>query len=198
VHLSADRASRIAASLDDSALTHFDPRCQLSCAMLNGSIAHAIHAFPPATPSDLVAAALEELTFAAAELGRRGAEAIPEVSAAASALREDLRLAAADDPALFGPELYLHAMPSSVRVTLRLAYWELLHAPSFEAGVLDAVGRGGDTSANASATGALLGALHGEDALPGDWKLRVLGALPAEPGPLRDRYHPRALLTLVL
>ena len=87
--------------------------------------------------------------------------------------------------------------PSHVRIAFRLAYWELCHAPSFEAGLLDVVNRGGAADANGALTGALLGARFGERALPEKWKAPVLEALSFSRGPLVERYHPMQLLQLV-
>jgi ADP-ribosyl-[dinitrogen reductase] hydrolase len=69
------------------------------------------------------------------------------------------------------------------------ALWQLLHAPNLEEGVVDTVNRGGDTDTNAAIAGALLGAVYGLDAIPGQWRERVLGCQPEAGRPhLR---HPR-------
>ena len=44
----------------------------------------------------------------------------------------------------------------------------------FEDGLREVVSLGGDTDTNASVTGALLGALHGVDALPPAWLARLV------------------------
>jgi ADP-ribosylglycohydrolase len=112
-------------------------------------------------------------------------------------LERDLDRAAAPDPELHGPELDLHRDAGFVRVAFRLAFWEAHHAPSFEEGLVDVVNRGGDADTNGAIAGALLGALHGEDAIPERWRTAVLTALAGHPGPLAERYHPRELLALV-
>jgi len=76
-----------------------------------------------------------------------------------------------------------------VLIALQNAFWQLLHAPSFEEGVVDTVMRGGDTDTNAAICGALLGAVHGEAAIPGQWRAAVLSCRP-EPG-REDVMHPR-------
>jgi ADP-ribosylglycohydrolase len=55
-------------------------------------------------------------------------------------------------------------------------------------GVRYAVSLGGDTDTNAAVTGALLGALHGREALPGAWleKLVDRQAIEAEAEALAD------------
>ncbi len=194
-----DVQARVQASLADSALTHFDPCCQLACAALNGSIAHAIHAGAKLKGEDLITAAISGLSLASASLGRSAADFVQEVSAATAALKEDLAAAQREDPVLYGPDLHLHKQADHVRVAFRLAYWELLHAPSFEAGVVDVVNRGGDADANGAVAGALLGAFHGEEAIPSEWQEGVLEALgPYGSGPLITTWHPRHLLLLAL
>ncbi len=65
-----------------------------------------------------------------------------------------------------------------VLTAFRNALWQLLHAPSLEAGVVDTVMRGGDTDTNAAICGALLGAVYGLDAMPAQWVERVLNCRP--------------------
>lgn len=61
-----------------------------------------------------------------------------------------------------------------VLIALQNAFFELLHAASLEEGVVRTVRRGGDTDTNAAICGALLGAVHGRDAVPGQWRRAVL------------------------
>lgn len=196
VYLARDAAARTEASLADSALTHFDPRCQLACAAFNAALARAVTSGAELKKEDLLTAADSGLLLAGAALGRSASDYVQEVSHAAHLLREDLELARGDDPQLYGPELHLHRPTHAVRVAFRLAFWELLHAPSAEAALLDVVHRGGDTEAHAAITGALVGAFHGEEALPAEWRKQVLEALAPVKGPLWDVYHPRHLLAL--
>lgn len=65
-----------------------------------------------------------------------------------------------------------------VLIAFRNALWQLLHAPSLEAGVVGTVTRGGDTDTNAAICGALLGAVYGIDAFPAQWLDRVLNCQP--------------------
>jgi len=53
-----------------------------------------------------------------------------------------------------------------VLIGLQNAFYQLLHAPSFEDGVVDTVMRGGDTDTNGAIAGALLGAVHGRAKVP--------------------------------
>ncbi|XHF14129.1 ADP-ribosylglycohydrolase family protein [Archangium gephyra] len=191
-----DTQARVQASLADSALTHFDPRCQLACAAFNGSIAHALTAGERLKKEDLLTAAMSGLTVGSAILGRSAADYVQEVTAATEALKEDLAAAQKDDPMLYWPDLHMHRKQDHVRVAFRLAYWEVLHAPSFEAGLVDVINRGGDADVNGAVAGALLGALHGEEAIPSEWRQGVLESMGPGSGPLGTLYHPRQLLPL--
>ncbi|HVE87644.1 MAG TPA: ADP-ribosylglycohydrolase family protein [Myxococcales bacterium] len=195
----ADEEARAQASLDDSALTHFDPRCQMACAALNGAIARAITQVKPLSPDDLVDGALSGVAVAGALFARQdeAQEFARDAQYAAQCVREDFEAARAPDPQLFGPELHLFTMATFVRVSFRLAFWELFHAPSFEAALIDVVNRGGDTDTNGAITGALLGAYHGAEQIPERWWRAVQDAVPAQRGPLLDLYHPNALLGLL-
>jgi ADP-ribosyl-[dinitrogen reductase] hydrolase len=131
-------------------------------------------------------------------LAQASYEFVREIQDAAELIKADLDAAQKDDPLLYGPELHLHAQDTFVRVTLRVAFWELFHAPSFEAGLLDVVNRGGDTCGNGAVTGALLGAFHGARSIPERWHKPMLAALgEGRGGPLWERYHPRHLLLVL-
>ncbi len=195
VALPTDTGARRLASLADSAITHYDPRCRLACAAFNAAIAAALTG--TATASEMLATAAKELEAAGPELTAGEPSDAPEVSSAAAALEEDLSLARMRDPGLYARAVHLHASAGFVRVAFRLAFWELVHAPDLRSGLVDVVNRGGDADTNGAIAGALLGALHGEQGIPADWRAQVLHAVPAKAGPLRDLYHPRSLLKLV-
>jgi len=183
--------ARREAALADAAITHFDPRCRLACAAFDAAVAAAVEA--DASPEAMREAALRELAPAATALRAVGSDE-RDVGGAARALAEDLALAGEDDPRLHGHDVHLHRTRGFVRVAFRLAFWELLHVPCFEEALVDVVNRGGDADTNGAIAGALLGAAHGESAIPARWREKVLAAVPREQGPLRDLYHPRALL----
>ena len=73
-------------------------------------------------------------------------------------------------------------------VALQNAFYQLRHAPP-EAALVDTVRRGGDTDTNAAIAGALLGAVHGVEALPLRWRNAVLTCFPVAglPGCQRPR-----------
>ncbi|MDP9266687.1 MAG: ADP-ribosylglycohydrolase family protein [Chloroflexota bacterium] len=191
VFFAADAKGRRAASLGDSAITHFDPRCQLACASFDAAIAQCCIGAPDVPAIFDVARA--EIDAAARSLGNESA-AGSSVQDAREALHADLVAAEANDPELYGATLHLHGHAGFVRVAFRLAFWELAHAPTFEAALVDAVNRGGDADTNGAITGALLGAYHGRDAIPREWIDAVLSALQGKDGPLATTYHPRVLL----
>jgi len=194
VFFAHDPTLRRAAALADSMLTHYDPRCRLACAAFDTAIAHGV--LGSDRPATLLEAARHELWHAAAALRAEGGEGAAALSGAIHDIEEDLNLAAQDDPGLNGPAVHIHRHQGSVRVAFRLAFWELLHAPSWLAGIVDVVNRGGDADTNGAIAGALLGSLYGESAIHEPWRKLVLEAVPREPGPLRDVYHPKALLAL--
>ena len=72
---------------------------------------------------------------------------------------------------------------------LHNAFWQLLHADSLEAGIVDTVMLGGDTDTTAAICGALMGAVHGREAIPVQWKDAVLNSRPHEGQP--DVFKPR-------
>jgi ADP-ribosylglycohydrolase len=180
------------AALNDSLITHADPRCRLACASFGAAVRHAI-TDPTATPKSIHSTAIAELRQAMPFIEPRTPAAL--IGTAFDALNEDLELADRADPGL---DVYRHA--GFVRVAFRLAFWELLHAPTFEAGVLDCANRGGDADTNAAIAGALLGGRFGESAIPSRWRTRVENACRS-PGwsksPMYDRYHPRRLFDVI-
>jgi ADP-ribosylglycohydrolase len=118
------------------------------------------------TPSSCHRAAL-------AEAERSGAD--PEVRAALQA-------------ALSGPPADYVTQPGWVRIALHNAFYQLLHAPNVEEGVVDTIMRGGDTDTTAAIAGALLGAVHGRGQVPKRW-VEVL--LNCRPVPGAKTVHPR-------
>jgi ADP-ribosylglycohydrolase len=77
-----------------------------------------------------------------------------------------------------------------VPIALQNAFYQALHAPSFEVGVVDTVMQGGDTDTNAAIAGALLGAIHGAAAVPDQWRAALLACRPAQGAPGVHRPRP--------
>jgi ADP-ribosylglycohydrolase len=213
------------ASIAESAITHYDPRCSLACAALNGAIAAALAGDKERDLFQLRQAAYlagsnallcllgqlvpQEAWPEVANLATLGSgsesankailEPWPEVASlasAADAINSDIAASTANDPGLYGPELFLNRADGAgfVRVALRLAFWELFHAKTFEAGLIDVVNRGGDADTNGAIAGALLGAFHGEAAIPARWREPVLAAEPARPHPSRKNLRASRLV----
>jgi ADP-ribosylglycohydrolase len=184
------------AVIADAEMTHCDPKCVLACAAFTAAIAASI------TTSKVSAdvmwnAAREELDVVARMLKESRPEDTARIEMARLALTLDLVLARRDDPQLFSDDVHLTRTQGFVRVAFRLAFWEMLHAPTLEAALIDVAARGGDTDTNGAIAGALLGALHGFSALPERWVRAVMFALQdGPPGPFRDNYHPRVLVRL--
>jgi ADP-ribosyl-[dinitrogen reductase] hydrolase len=150
----------------DSALTHPNPVCQDAVAAFVVALSHAVRA------GDGPRSAYE---------AARGWAEQPRVEAP---VRDAIRAAALSPPDCDGAER------GSVLTALRNAFFELLHAPSLEAGVVATVQRGGEADVNAAVAGALLGAVHGRDAVPAQWRKMILScrAHPAR----APRPRPRA------
>ncbi len=144
----------------DSRLTHPNPVCVDACASYCAAISVAI------TSGDAEAA--YRTALAAAE--------VPAVKAALEGARE-------------GPPPNYERQMGHVIIALRNAFFQLLHAPSLEEGVVRTVMSGGDTDTNGAIAGALLGAVHGRDAVPAQWVRSLLACRPEEG---TGTAHPRA------
>jgi ADP-ribosylglycohydrolase len=76
-----------------------------------------------------------------------------------------------------------------VLIALQNAFHELLHARTVEDGLARTILRAGDTDTNAAIAGALLGAVHGREGLPAQWRSMILSCHPV-PG---VSAHPRPM-----
>ncbi len=150
----------------DAALTHPNPVCLQANALFTMAIAHAI------------ASRCE-----AGELYGNIRQWAVHMAVAPALM--DAILGAAETP----PADYVQQQ-GWVLIAFRNALWQLLHAPSFEAGVVHTVMRGGDTDTNAAICGALLGAVHGLDAIPAQWVHQVLNCRPKAGHPNVHRPRP--------
>ncbi len=160
----------------DSRLTHPHPICQDACASFAVAIANAIaHGDGP------------QAAYAAA---REWARASARDNSVARALE-----AAAD-----APPADFQTQQGWVLIALQNAFFRLLHQPNLEEGVVATVMAGGDTDTNAAIAGALLGAVHGRDAVPTRWRSAVLTCRAsgdyAAPTPRPETYWPVDALDL--
>ncbi|MYF92042.1 MAG: ADP-ribosylglycohydrolase family protein, partial [Gemmatimonadetes bacterium] len=150
---------------EDAALTHPHPVCQQANSLYASAIAYAVRT--GCEPHYLY------------ERIKTWAENIPA---------EPTLMSAIDGAATAPPVDYVHQQ-GWVLTAFRNALWQLLHAENFEQAVVDTVHRGGDTDTNAAICGALLGAVHGREAVPERWVNRLLRCRPQEgdPNVLRPR-----------
>jgi hypothetical protein len=65
-----------------------------------------------------------------------------------------------------------------VRIAIQNAFYQALHASTMQEGIVATVMAGGDTDTNAAIAGALLGAIHGRQAVPEQWQQSVLTCQP--------------------
>jgi ADP-ribosylglycohydrolase/fructose-1,6-bisphosphatase/inositol monophosphatase family enzyme len=161
-------APAVAAELgrQDSSLTHPNPACGDATAAFVVAVAHAIREGDG-----------PEGAYHAAERWARGA-------GAALLVREAIEAAWHE-----APRCDTRGSEGWVKIALQNAFHELLRAPSLEEGVVATVRRGGDTDTNAAITGALLGAVHGREAVPAQWRSMVLSCRPLPPRARRPRPH---------
>lgn len=66
------------------------------------------------------------------------------------------------------------------------ALYQLYNAPNLEEGIVDTIGRGGDTDTNAAICGALLGAVYGQADVPQPW-VDAITSCRSGPGTLKPR-----------
>jgi ADP-ribosylglycohydrolase len=149
---------------EDARLTHPNRTCQDASAVFVAAIALAVR--EGADPADVHAHAVEVAT----------------ASGAAPDVLEALERAATEPPP-YTPQ------DGFVLVALQNAFFQLLHAASVEEGLIATVAGGGDTDTNAAIAGALLGAVHGAEAIPLRWRNAVLSCRPLAglPGVKRPR-----------
>lgn len=146
--LPAGQLAELAAA--DASLSHPHPVCQAAAAILTHAIAYGIR--EGGTPVEVYAATVD---FARGAPLRR-----PALDA----------LLAAEE----GPPAEYHRRMGWVVIALQNAFHQLLHAPSLEEGLVATVMAGGDTDTNGCVAGALLGAVHGLEAIPPRWRAVVL------------------------
>jgi ADP-ribosylglycohydrolase len=199
-HAKAPRhpASLIMAIVDESLVTHADPRCALACAMIAGAIARAVDHIPDRSASWFAhdadgrrGLAQTGCTFAASQLRDRWSDPADRaaIDQAERDLLSDLERAVSDDPGF--------DTSGFVRVALRLALWHDARDTPYRDAVVDVASRGGDADTNAAIVGALVGARDGVTAIPPEWIDRVLGATQPGPPEWADAHHPRHFLALV-
>ncbi|MEB2845745.1 ADP-ribosylglycohydrolase family protein [Rhizobiales bacterium RZME27] len=140
----------------DAVITHPHPVCRQINNLFARAISHAIATGP--TPRELY------------EAIRTWAKALAVLPAV-----QDVIAAAEYTP----PTDFTHQQ-GWVMIAFQNALFQLLNAPSLEEGVVRTIAGGGDTDTNAAIAGALLGAVHGEAAIPAQWRQSVLFCRPEQ------------------
>jgi ADP-ribosyl-[dinitrogen reductase] hydrolase len=140
----ADRAQAISLSGESSKTTHATPVAVDACRYLGALVAGAATGLPK-----------EQLLAA----GYFDGELIPEVEQVA---RSSFRQVEAPESSGY------------VVHTLEAALWALERSESFREGVLLAVNLGGDTDTTGAVYGQLAGALYGEEAIPAEWRAKLV------------------------
>ena len=138
----------------DAAFTHIHPLCQQANALFAMAISHAVGTGCGA--NDLY----ERIVVWADEMD------------AHESLRKTIASAAAAPPDDFVRS------QGWVLIAFRNALWQLLYAASAEDGIVETIMHGGDTDTNAAISGALLGAVHGREAIPGRWVETICNCRP--------------------
>jgi ADP-ribosyl-[dinitrogen reductase] hydrolase len=161
-----------------------DPALAAELARQDASLTHPSPVCGDATAAFVVALANAVGVGGGAVAAWQAAVAWAESSGASRLVREAL------DAAQSEPLVCDQGSEGWVRIALQNAFYELLHAPSLEQGVVATVRRGGDTDTNAAVAGALLGAVHGRDAVPLQWRSMVLSCRPLAPRARRPRPRP--------
>ena len=149
----------------DAAITHIHSVCQQANALFAMAIAHAI-----------------STGCSAGDLYQEIADWAKEMDVE-STLKETIS-AAADSP----PDDFVDSQ-GWVLIAFRNALWQLRTADDVEEGIVDTIMRGGDTDTNAAICGALLGAVHGREAIPDRWIETIRGCRPraGTPGVCKPR-----------
>ncbi len=144
----------------DSTLTHPNPVCQDACAVFVAALTVAI---------------------------RDGADAEATYQTALATAREpSVRVALTE--ARHSPASDFLSNQGWVLIALRNAFHRLLRSATFQRGLQATVEAGGDADTNGAIAGALLGAVHGREAIPATWRRAVLTCRPlVEAGALRPR-----------
>ncbi|HEY7067331.1 MAG TPA: inositol monophosphatase family protein [Chloroflexota bacterium] len=157
------------AAAHDAALTHPHPACRAASATLVTAIGHAVSRGTDAQTT-------YEATLAWVR-SRPDAAPVHEVIEASRT----------------APPADYERQQGWVLIALQNAFYQLLHAPSLEDGVVATVRAGGDTDTNGAICGALLGAVYGRDALPAQWRQMVLSCRATDHPPTAPHPRPRPL-----
>jgi ADP-ribosylglycohydrolase len=162
----APEAAALKWARQDAAITHPNPICQDASALFALAIGKAVRT---GAKSDVIYDSVLNWAIAM-QCDARLVQAIRD---------------AADSP----PKDYMHHQ-GWVLVAFQNALYRLLHEESLESAAIDTVMQGGDTDTNAAICGALLGAVHGREAVPARWVKKILSCRPLPGLPAVERPRP--------
>ena len=151
----------------DAAITHPHLVCLQANALMALAIAHAVRE------------------------GGNASDLYERILAWANDIAVDESLLEAIEGAAEAPPADYVQLQGWVLIAFRNALWQLLHAPDPEHAIIDSVMRGGDTDTNAAIAGALLGAVHGRNAIPERWVNCILNCRPEAGRPHVRRPRPK-------
>jgi ADP-ribosylglycohydrolase/fructose-1,6-bisphosphatase/inositol monophosphatase family enzyme len=155
----------------DASLTHPHPVCQDANAVYVVAVAHAIAT--GAGPREVWQHALDWAQGAGPREVWQHALDWAHAQKVQAAVQQAL-----GDAESRPPKDYQSWAAGWVLVALQNAFYRLLHARDFEQGLTQTVLCGGDTDTNGAIAGALLGAVHGRDAIPLHWRQMTLSCRP--------------------
>lgn len=124
-----------------SAITHYDPRCQYGCTILNHTIAGYLRG-----DSDPLSDAIARVNSDAPDELVETIRLVPDI---------------VDDQQLENTGYVVHTLQTSLH--------DALTAETAEEAIITSVNRGGDTDTLGAVTGSIAGARFGADALPDRW-----------------------------
>lgn len=173
----------------DSAITHFDFRCQIANASFISAIRSSLYA--NADKKMMLEVANNALTLSDQILETRFPKMKDNIEQAIRELHSDLKAATNSNPDVYGQDINMVRRMGYVRVAYRLAFWYLMNAPSYSAALIDVINRGGDSDTNGAIVGALLGSFYGIEGIPKEWIDTVVNCVPPKEW---KGYHPKDLL----
>ena len=194
----ANTPTRIRAVTEEALATRTGPLGALAAVAFSSLVAHSILSPKPhAAREELLEAMHRDMADAAPALAHIGIHPVSSIHEALSQLREDFLLAQEETPGLYGPMLSLRKHGGQLRVSFRLALWELFRAevsPGGAAGAVeDVIRRGGSPASQGALLAALCGARWGRESLPSPTPLGVAGLPPKKPNSPGDVSFLKAL-----
>jgi len=154
---------------NDSLLTHANKRCQQAVAVYSLAIGFAINYAGPNDEPDQRQKMIYAFACRVNDLDDS------EATAWIAGLLHDAKTKPTENGDTAEPSI------GWVKHGFQNAFYQLLHAPSFEDGIVNTIALGGDTDTNAAIAGGLLGSYFGAEGVPARWKQTVLNSRSRRP-----------------